>query len=93
MPQSRRSIGEIVDDVISSSSDRNRPPRDPLRIHVVLTELEQLWTVYPDLRLGQLLANLTAPGEDKYQIEDEVWLRRMKLVLETGSFEAARETD
>jgi hypothetical protein len=92
MKQSKTSVDPVF---VPDPNDPflNRPPRDPLRIHVVTSELARLWGVYPDMRLGQLLANLSAPGEDKYQIEDEVWLRRIRLVLETGSFEAARESD
>ncbi len=49
--------------------------RDPHRITGVLQEIEQLWRLHPDWRLGQLICNLTAwsdPVEGSvYDIEDE----------------------
>ena len=49
--------------------------RDPHRITEVLEEIEQLWRLHPDWRLGQLISNLTAwsdPIEGSvYDIEDE----------------------
>ena len=33
--------------------------RDPNRIPEILKELEKIWSKYPDLRLGQLIINLS----------------------------------
>jgi len=33
--------------------------RDPNRIPEILKELEKVWSKYPDLRLGQLIINLS----------------------------------
>ena len=34
--------------------------RDPERIRVVMQEIEKLWRLHPDWRLGQLVCNLAA---------------------------------
>lgn len=52
--------------------------RDLGRISDTLRALERTWRKYPDLRLGQLLLNLTRDGEDLYNIEDEVLLKRLR---------------
>lgn len=49
--------------------------RDPNRIPEVLEEIEHLWRLHPDWRLGQLISNLAAwsdPVEGSvYDIEDD----------------------
>lgn len=46
--------------------------RDPARIPGVLHELGTYWAEHPDLRLGQIVANLArAARQDPYYIEDE----------------------
>ena len=47
--------------------------RDPKRIPVVLDALARYWTANPDLRLGQIVVNMTiATGrEDPFFIDDE----------------------
>ncbi len=58
--------------------------RDPNRIHKIIGLLHQVWGRSPDLRLGQLIINLTpnrcrretADGlsvTDPYQVEDTEW--------------------
>ena len=42
--------------------------RDPKRIDTILARLGEVWKKYPDLRLGQLIANL---GPAVYYVEDE----------------------
>jgi len=42
--------------------------RDPKRIPIVVRELESLWGQHPQLRFGQMLANM---GRDLYFIEDD----------------------
>jgi len=44
--------------------------RDPERIPKILSELEEIWSKFPDLRLGQLLLNLFNDPQ-LYYIEDE----------------------
>ena len=45
--------------------------RDPKRIDKIINKLRDLWKTYPDLRLGQLIVNLTPNGKDPFYIEDE----------------------
>ncbi len=51
--------------------------RDPKRIPRILNLLEEYWSRYPDLRLGQIVGHFTPrrcasyPG-DSYNVEDEV---------------------
>jgi len=56
--------------------------RDPDRISDMTNTLHDIWTKYPDLRLGQLLLNVTKPDEDLYYIEDEELLRRVANIYD-----------
>ena len=51
--------------------------RDPKRIPIILKAVEEFWTKYPDLRLGQLLYNATYPNSVFYY-EDEDLIKRLK---------------
>jgi hypothetical protein len=53
-------------------------PRDPDRIGRLLTEIERIWRLHPDLRLAQLLMNAT--GDLNYNQEDEELLEALKKV-------------
>lgn len=44
--------------------------RDPKRIDDIMKRLKKLWKVFPDLRLGQLLANCLN-YQQLYYLEDE----------------------
>lgn len=44
--------------------------RDPARIEKIIGALRTLWQLNPDLRLGQLIINLTT-GAETYQVEDD----------------------
>lgn len=49
--------------------------RDKNRIPIILAKLEKIWSDVPDLRLGQLICNLSYEagcGNDPYFMEDEV---------------------
>ena len=52
--------------------------RDPARIQRLLAKFAALWYLQPDLRLGQLLVNLTRGGEpyvfhtEDSSLEDEI---------------------
>jgi hypothetical protein len=56
--------------------------RDPQRIDRILELLREVWKIYPDYRLGQLISNLLGPGpHDVFFLEDdemEELLRCMK---------------
>lgn len=48
--------------------------RDPNRIPKILSELERIWNLNPDLRLGQLIVIGTKPQKpcsEVFSIEDE----------------------
>lgn len=51
--------------------------RDKNRIPGILKRLETVWEEYPDLRLGQLLANLLE-GVQLYYIEDEPLISQLE---------------
>jgi hypothetical protein len=44
--------------------------RDPGRIPEVLAEIERVWKDYPDMRLGQLIVNVTGIS-DPYFVEND----------------------
>ena len=44
--------------------------RNPDRIVPIIRQLERLWMEYPDLRLCQLIAGITGPG-DSFYLEDD----------------------
>lgn len=54
--------------------------RDPKRIDHVLNELEKYWKANPDLRLGQIISNMTtALGRiDCFHIEDDDMVKAIK---------------
>lgn len=69
--------------------------RDPERIHRILAYIEDIWLMYPDMRLGQLLANAVdgsigvepmntkRPFEtNTYYIEDDFVEERLSKYLE-----------
>lgn len=45
--------------------------RDPARIDRMLAVLKDYWHRYPDLRLGQIISNMTPDHQDIFYIEDE----------------------
>jgi len=47
--------------------------RDPKRIDRLLQQLETAWHAFPDMRLGQLLLNVTRPAStsDLWNLEDD----------------------
>jgi uncharacterized protein YihD (DUF1040 family) len=54
--------------------------RDSRRIGKTLGALEHYWRRHPDLRLGQIVGNLSR-GLDPYFIEDETLLGRLEREL------------
>ncbi len=61
--------------------------RDPDRIALILEELGNFWTKYPDLRLGQILVIMNAGSRDKrelpldndvFNLEDDEFLNTLK---------------
>lgn len=55
--------------------------RDPERIDEILDELEEYWKDNPDLRLGQIISNLSKErrgDSDPFYMEDGNVLRELK---------------
>ncbi|MFZ2992573.1 MAG: hypothetical protein WA061_02545 [Microgenomates group bacterium] len=44
--------------------------RNPKRIKSILSKMEKLWNMYPDMRLGQLLYNYAGFSDKDYNRED-----------------------
>jgi len=68
--------------------------RDPDRIPLILEKVRELWEKYPDLRLGQLIANAhnCSPNRkcDIFYIEDDLLTQGLE---ELGKEEGYRTTD
>ncbi len=47
------------------------------RIKEITAEIERVWSIYPDLRLGQLLIVVSLKA-DLFNIEDDELLERLK---------------
>ena len=58
--------------------------RDPKRINGILKQLGGLWKQYPDLRLGQLILNVSRDPQLIYYLEDNDLI---KALYETYSRE------
>lgn len=53
--------------------------RDPNRIPIVLSALNDLWQKVPDWRFGQLISNFYAYiGKDLFYTEDEQYIKLIK---------------
>ena len=55
--------------------------RDPNRISKVLKELNTYWCNYPDLRLGQILSNMSyelSGRNDPFYLEDDELLEELR---------------
>jgi len=52
--------------------------RDPNRIEPMLALIREIWYIYPDLRLTQLIMNALNMNQDPYYVEDE----KLKKALE-----------
>lgn len=50
---------------------RDKPLRDPSRIHVALEKIRQYWILHPELRLGQILSSLASDvSMDTFYLEE-----------------------
>lgn len=65
-------------------------PRDPARIDTVLALIRQAWVQHPDLRLGQLLHNVTSVHDDLFNYEDDRLIDDLKEWIETSKNWRAR---
>ena len=57
--------------------------RDPDRIPGVLAKIQEIWERFPDLRLGQLLENISC-GQSIYYMEDDYLLDRLDYLYNKG---------
>jgi hypothetical protein len=59
--------------------------RDPRRIGTIILKLKQVWDLYPDLRLVQLLHALLqdGPEDDLFYLEDDALLKALERVLDS----------
>lgn len=56
--------------------------RDPDRISEVLKEIERIWRLYPDWRLGQLITNAADWAEQSvWDLEEDVLLAEIRRHL------------
>lgn len=64
-------------------------PRDPARIDYILAKLGDLWSIHPDMRLGQLISNLKGVGpQDVFHFEDDDLEDQLNKVLDNhGRFD------
>lgn len=54
--------------------------RDPKRIELTIKKLEEAWKLYPDMRLGQLIA-VCAGTDNIFGIEDDIMLERIQAYI------------
>jgi len=57
--------------------------RDPSRIELVLNVLREYWSENTDLRLGQILENISSrSGKPTFYLEDDILLEHLSSSLE-----------
>ena len=56
--------------------------RDVNRIDKVLDEISKIWKANPDLRLGQLILNITDNPNILYYVEDDELVKALKATYE-----------
>lgn len=54
--------------------------RDPNRIKPIIEKLEEVWMLYPDIRLGQLIV-ICAQAGDIFGIEDDKMLEGIEKYI------------
>lgn len=59
----------------------NERSRNPNRIRPMLEKLEKAWNLYPDMRLGQLIA-VCAGRDSVCGIEDDKMLERIQCYID-----------
>ena len=74
-------VSDIIDKMAEDiAALPKQPPRDSARIEIILNKLKEVWQKSPDLRLGQLIINVT--GIDPYFIEDEKLIKMIEEFYE-----------
>jgi uncharacterized protein YihD (DUF1040 family) len=64
--------------------------RDPKRIPKIIKKLREVWSNYPELRLCQLIINVTGI-DDPYHIEDDYLLKLLDIYGKSGVARRAYE--
>lgn len=59
-----------------------KEPRSPERIEPILEKIKEAWVLYPDMRLGQLLATCTQLANIS-GVEDEELLRGIEEYIDS----------
>lgn len=54
--------------------------RKPERIDPIISTIERIWKMYPDLRLTQLILNARTEGRDPYNMEEDDLLEGLRRV-------------
>lgn len=52
--------------------------RDPKRIPEILDQLKEIWEMFPDLRLTQIIMHVVLDDNHLYNMEDQALINRMK---------------
>ena len=60
----------------------SKEPRSPERIEPILEKIKEAWVLYPDMRLGQLLATCTQLANIS-GVEDEELLRGIEGYIDS----------
>ena len=60
----------------------SKEPRSPERIEPILEKIKEAWVLYPDMRLGQLLATCTQLANIS-GVEDEELLRGIEEYIDS----------
>ena len=55
--------------------------RDPNRIEPILAIIREIWYMYPDLRLTQIIMNALGMASDPYYIEDKKLKKDLNALL------------
>ena len=61
--------------------------RDQARVYRIASKLAAYWSVYPDMRLGQLYAAIASPhwgSNDFYYLEDDLFEKALDAALKAA---------
>lgn len=64
--------------------------RDPKRIQEILEKVREVWEASPDMRLGQLLINVSGQESNLWNLEDDVLLDDLVEWVDTSKNWSAR---
>lgn len=74
-----KDIKELMEKILEENKSLfDYKPRSAERIAEMVALLEEIWTKCPDLRLGQLIVNLSGDENKLFYMEDDEMLERME---------------